>query len=204
MLAIASELLESVVGSSWLARIAQSFGIIAVLYAAINRFIKHPLINAAARWIGIPIATLHVFGVLGEVTHYLDTVSLEAGNIRLSLYTLVKAAIAGGILFWLGRLSNDAGQKVIRKQETLDIHRIPELIVRAAGKHPANTSAARGTGLRAQAIWRDRYPLRAGLLGVGNRWLFVRCAIFGLGYPQGGRNSPGSDQDRRRRCLTPA
>ena len=79
------------------------------------------MINAAARWIGIPIATLHVFGVLGNVTQYLDSVSLEIGNIRLSLYTLVKAAIAGGILFWLGRLSNDAGQKVIRKQETLDI-----------------------------------------------------------------------------------
>ncbi|MGE3873967.1 MAG: mechanosensitive ion channel family protein [Parvibaculaceae bacterium] len=121
MLAIAVQVLESAVGTSWLARIAQSIAVIAVLYAAINRFITHPVINAAARWIGIPIATLHVFGVLGDVTRYLDSVSLEAGNIRLSLFTLAKAAIAGGILFWLGRLSNDAGQKVIRKQETLDI-----------------------------------------------------------------------------------
>ena len=55
MLAIAVQLLEAVVGTSWLARIAQSIGVIAVLYAAINRFITHPLINAAARWIGIPI-----------------------------------------------------------------------------------------------------------------------------------------------------
>ena len=121
MLAIAVQVLESAVGTSWLARIAQSIGVIAVLYAAINRFITHPLINVAARWIGIPIATLHVFGVLGNVTQYLDSVSLEAGNIRLSLYALVKAAIAGGILFWLGRLSNDAGQKAIRKQERLDV-----------------------------------------------------------------------------------
>lgn len=121
MLAIAVQVLEGAVGSSWLARIAQSIAVIAVLYAAINRFISHPLINAAARWIGIPIATLQVFGALDDVTAYLDSVSLEAGNIRLSLLTLIKAAIAGGILFWLGRLSNDAGQKVIRKQETLDI-----------------------------------------------------------------------------------
>lgn len=121
MLAIAVQVVEGAVGTSWLVRIAQSIGVIAVLYAAINRFVTHPLINAAARWIGIPIATLQVFGVLGDFTHYLDTVSLEAGNIRLSLFTLVKAAIAGGILFWLGRLSNDAGQKVIRKQETLDV-----------------------------------------------------------------------------------
>jgi len=121
MLAIAVQLAEAVVDSSWLVRIAQSIGVIAILYAAINRFIKHPLINSSARWIGIPIATLEVFGALGNVTTYLDSVSLEAGNIRLSLLTLIKAAIAGGIFFWLGRLSNDAGQKVIRKQETLDI-----------------------------------------------------------------------------------
>lgn len=121
MLAIAVQVVEGAVGTSWLVRIAQSIGVIGVLYAAINRFITHPLVNTAARWIGIPIATLQVFGVLGDVTRYLDSVSLEAGNIRLSLFTLVKAAIAGGVLFWLGRLSNDAGQKVIRKQETLDI-----------------------------------------------------------------------------------
>ena len=121
MLAIAVQVLEGVVSSSWLARIAQSIAVIAVLYAAINRFITHPLINAAARWIGIPIATLQVFGVLGEFTVYLDSISLEAGNIRLSLFTLAKAAIFGGILFWLGRLSNDAGQRVIRKQEKLDV-----------------------------------------------------------------------------------
>lgn len=120
MLAIAVQVLENAVGSSWLARIAQSIAVIAVLYAAINRFITHPLINAAARWVGIPIATLQVFGVLSDVTRYLDSVSLEVGNIRLSLFTLAKAAVFGGVLFWLGRLSNEAGQKVIRKQEALD------------------------------------------------------------------------------------
>jgi small-conductance mechanosensitive channel len=109
------------VGSSWLTRIAQSIAVIAVLYAAINRFVSHPLINAAARWVGIPIATLHVFGVLDNAAAYLDSVSFQAGNIRLSLYSLIKAGVAGGILFWLGRLSNDAGQKVIRKQERLDL-----------------------------------------------------------------------------------
>jgi len=50
MLAIAVQLAEAVVDSSWLVRIAQSIGVIAILYAAINRFIKHPLINSAARW----------------------------------------------------------------------------------------------------------------------------------------------------------
>lgn len=121
MLAIAVQVVESSVGSSWLVRIAQSIAVIGVLYAGINRFVRHPLIKAAARWVGIPIATLQVFGVLDNASIYLDSVSLEAGNIRLSLYTLAKAAVFGGILFWLGRLSNDAGQRAIRKQEALDV-----------------------------------------------------------------------------------
>ena len=68
MLTIAVQVAEGTVGSSWLVRIAQSIAVIGVLYAAINRFVRHPLINAAARWIGIPIATLQVFGVLDNVS----------------------------------------------------------------------------------------------------------------------------------------
>lgn len=120
-LAIAAELVNLAVGSAWLVRIAQSLAVVGVLYAAINRFITHPIINSLARWIGIPIAALYVFGVLGAVIGYLDSISLEAGNIRLSVYTIVKALLAAAVLFWLGRASNDAGQKAIRKQEAFDI-----------------------------------------------------------------------------------
>lgn len=120
-LAIAAELVQSAVGAAWLVRIFQSLAVIGVLYTAINRFITHPIINSVARWVGIPIATLYVFGVLGSVVGYLDSISLEVGNIRLSVYTLAKALLAATILFWLGRASNDAGQKVIRKQEAFDI-----------------------------------------------------------------------------------
>lgn len=120
-LAIAAAIADVAVGSSWLVRLAQSAGVVALLYAAINRFITHPLINAICRWVGIPIAALAVFGVLDEVTAYLDTVAFAVGNIRLSVLALLKAAIFGGILFWLGRMSTSAGQKVIRGQEVLDI-----------------------------------------------------------------------------------
>ncbi|MDH7796198.1 MULTISPECIES: mechanosensitive ion channel domain-containing protein [unclassified Beijerinckia] len=120
-LAIAAELVQSAVGAAWLVRIAQGLAVVGVLYTAINRFITHPIINSLARWIGIPIAALYVFGVLGAVVGYLDSISLEVGNIRLSVYTMAKALLAAAILFWLGRASNDAGQKVIRKQEAFDI-----------------------------------------------------------------------------------
>jgi small-conductance mechanosensitive channel len=116
----AVQVVSAAFGSAWLVRLAQSAAVVFVLYAAINRFIAHPLINAACRWVGLPVAGLAVFGVLDEATAWLDSIAFAAGNIRVSLYALVKAAIFGGILFWFGRMSNDAGQKAIRKQEALD------------------------------------------------------------------------------------
>ena len=120
-LAIALAICDAAVHSSWLVRLAQSVGVVLVLYAAINRFIAHPIINAACRWIGIPVAALQVFGYLGDTTAWLDTIAFSAGNIRISAFALIKAAIFGGILFWLGRTSSMAGQKVIREQKAIDI-----------------------------------------------------------------------------------
>ncbi|MDH3582538.1 MAG: mechanosensitive ion channel [Hyphomicrobiales bacterium] len=120
-LAIAIELTSAIVGTAWLVLIAQSGAVVFVLYTAINRFITHPLVRAACIWLGIPLATLKVFGLLDETIAVLDGISLEVGNIRLSVYLLAKAAIAGGIMFWLGRLSSNAGQKAIREQQALDI-----------------------------------------------------------------------------------
>lgn len=120
-LAAAAEACDAAVQSSWLVRLAESAAVIYVLYAAINRFIRHPAINGIARWVGIPVAALQVFGVLEDVTGFLDSIAFSAGNIRISVYALAKAAIFGGILFWLGRVSSNAGQKVIRDQKSIDI-----------------------------------------------------------------------------------
>jgi small-conductance mechanosensitive channel len=119
-LAIAIQVCLATVGTAWLVRLAQSVSVIAVLYAAINRFITNPLVRTAAIYVGIPIATLQVFGWWDETVAFLDGVSLEVGNIRLSLYFLAKAAIFGAILFWLGRISSTAGQRAIRNQKDLD------------------------------------------------------------------------------------
>ncbi len=120
-LAVGVEVTSSSVGASWLVRIAQSVAVINVLYTAISRYITHPLLRAAGLYVLIPVAALKVFGWFDDALLWLDGLSLEAGNIRLSVLALIKAAIFGSALFWLGRVSNDAGQKAIRKQEALDL-----------------------------------------------------------------------------------
>jgi small-conductance mechanosensitive channel len=120
-LTVAATSCEASVGTGWLVRLAQSAAIISLLYSVINRFLHHPLLNAAARWIGIPVATLYVFGYIPQVIAFLDNAAFSAGNVRVSLLSMIKAVIFGGLLFWAGRLSSNTGQRVIRQQESIDV-----------------------------------------------------------------------------------
>ena len=120
LLGVGAEIADATVEVSWLVRLARGVSVIYLLYAAITRFIPNPLARTAALWIGIPVATLQVFGYFGEALSLLDSVAIELGNIRLSILFLAKAAIAGAFFFWLGRISNTTGQRAIRNQEALD------------------------------------------------------------------------------------
>jgi len=118
-LAVAAEAALPMLGRNWLIKVAQSAAVVYLLYALITRFITNPMVRSAAIWIGLPLVALKVFGHFDEFSAFLDGMSLEAGNIRISIYFLFKALIAGGVLFWLGRLSSKIGQNIIRGQESL-------------------------------------------------------------------------------------
>lgn len=121
VLGIAVEVSVQTVEQSWLVRISQSLAVVFMFYSIITRFIKNPFMYVLFKWVMIPIAILHIFGWLDNVTAYLDSVNMEIGNIRVSAYGLARVIIFGSILFWLGRISNNAGQQMIRKQEAIDI-----------------------------------------------------------------------------------
>lgn len=120
LLGIAVELADQAVAQSWLVRLAQGLAVIVLLYTVITRFISSPLIKGLAKWVGIPVATLQAFGWFDNVTAYLDDVSVSVGNIQLSLLAIARTLIFGALLFWVGRLSSDAGKQAIRNQATLD------------------------------------------------------------------------------------
>ncbi len=120
-LSIAIQATHTQVGQSWLVIIAQGLSVVLLLRTTITRFIHNGFIRSLFLWVGIPVATLHVFGWLDDTITFLDSMALEVGNIRLSAYALARVAVFGSILFWLGRISNKAGQEAIRSQEKLDV-----------------------------------------------------------------------------------
>jgi small-conductance mechanosensitive channel len=121
LLGFGVELSEQYVDQSWLMRISQSLAVIFMLYSVITRFIKSPFIVVIFKWFIIPIAVLHIFEWLDNVIDYLDSLDAQIGNIRISAYGLARVIIFGSILFWLGRISNNVGQQMIRKQENIDL-----------------------------------------------------------------------------------
>jgi small-conductance mechanosensitive channel len=108
------------VGQDWVVRVAQSLAVVFLLYQITTRFIRDPLIRGLLKWVGIPLATLQIFGWLGDVTAYLDSYSLTVGTIEFSVYSIGRIIFFGIILFWLGRISNSTGKRVIRGHPRLE------------------------------------------------------------------------------------
>ena len=109
------------IGQAWLVKVSLSLAVIFMLYTIITRFVEKQLFKKLALWFILPIAVLQVFGWLDEVVAYLETISLQIGNFKISAYGVARVLIFGSVLFWLGRLSNSAGQQIIRNQHDLDI-----------------------------------------------------------------------------------
>lgn len=86
-----------------------------------NLLIKNLFARKLFLIIGMPMLFFHLTGVLDEIIKVLDSMSVQLGNIRLSLYGALRVLIFGSLLFWLGRFSNVTGKKVIRSQASLDI-----------------------------------------------------------------------------------
>lgn len=119
-LSIAVDVGHALTTQSWLIRVGLSLAVIFMLYSIINRFVEKRLFRKMALWLILPIAVLHVFGWLDEVVVYLETISLQIGNFKISAYGVARVLIFGSVLFWLGRLSSSAGQQIIRNQHDLD------------------------------------------------------------------------------------
>lgn len=120
-MSLTADLSSRLIEKNWLVTVALGFAVVFMLYSVINRFVEKQLFRRLAVWIFMPIAVLHVFGWLDIVINYLESLSIQLGNIKISAYGVARVLIFGSVLFWLGRLSSHAGQQIIRSQEDLDL-----------------------------------------------------------------------------------
>lgn len=120
VLGIATLISESSIGAIWLVKAAQGVALIFVVYSLAKHLLNNEKMIVLLKWIGLPVAILYSLGWLTDVTEHLDGIAFTVGNIKLSVYTILRTVVFGFILFWIGRLSNVTGKRVIRTQQALD------------------------------------------------------------------------------------
>ncbi|MBE0377212.1 mechanosensitive ion channel family protein [Pseudoalteromonas prydzensis] len=105
----------------WLMNTALNIAILLFAYSIIKEFVSSPFMSALFKLVGLPVLLLHLLGFLPAFIKTLEAVSINLGNIQVSLYGLTRVLFFGAILFWLGRASSNVGKVIIRNQQTLDI-----------------------------------------------------------------------------------
>lgn len=89
------------------------------LRAIVRDILHDPFLKLFGRYVVLPIGALYTVGLLDEVELWLTEMTVTIGNISFSAMAIVRGLVAGSLLFWLGRWSNETTLQYIQKQEEL-------------------------------------------------------------------------------------
>lgn len=100
-----------------------AFGKRLFLFLAARLFVREiltdPFLRMLGRFVLMPVAVLYLFDLLGLANARLAAISVDLGNIRFSALALIRGAVSGALLFWLGRWSNSQSEDFIKRRQEL-------------------------------------------------------------------------------------
>jgi len=100
-----------------------AFGKRIFLFLAARLFVRDivtdPFLKLIGKFVLVPAMALNVVGLLDLIVGYLTVTKISLGNISFSIISLVRGVVAGAILFWLGRWSNEQSTTYIEAQEEM-------------------------------------------------------------------------------------
>src|SRR6056297_576588 len=85
----------------------------------VQKILTDPFLKVLGKYVLIPVAALYALGLLDLVTAKLSATVVPLGNMSFDLLWLIKAVVVGGVIFWLGRWSNDQTGNYIQSQEDM-------------------------------------------------------------------------------------
>ncbi len=116
---IGEQITRSIFGSGAVIAFGKRVFLFLAARALVRDIIKDSFLKMLGKYILIPAMALYALGLLDDLTAYLSATVISLGNISFSIMALVRGVIAGSILFWLGRWSNDQSAALIQKQEEM-------------------------------------------------------------------------------------
>jgi small-conductance mechanosensitive channel len=120
LLKVSSELIPAFDESNWLITAAITLALVVVYVSFVREFVANPLVSRAMLFVGIPLLVMQAVGVLPYINTVFESISMQVGNIKVSLAGVLRVLVFGSFIFWLGRASSSAGQAIIRNQERVD------------------------------------------------------------------------------------
>jgi small-conductance mechanosensitive channel len=120
MLGIAVAFSSEFFHEKWLVQLVQGLNLISIAYIVATRPRTSSNVKYFTLAVILPASLLYAVDYLDDVIDILEGVHFDIGNIKFTLYGLVRSAIFGVVLFWLGRLSNQRGVDFIRSRENLN------------------------------------------------------------------------------------
>ena len=162
--AAGEQITRSLFGSGAVIALGKRVFIFLAVRKLVGEIITDPFLRALGRYIALPVAALYVVGLLEPLLQVLDATRITLGRIDFSVLAIIRAAIAGSVLFWLGRWSADTGTNYIRSQETM---RVPTRELAAKAFELTVFAIAGLVLLNVMGLDLSALALLGGAIGVG-------------------------------------
>ncbi|WGW05036.1 mechanosensitive ion channel family protein [Tropicibacter oceani] len=85
----------------------------------VREIISDGFLKMLGRFVLLPIMALYALGFLDDSIARLNEMTISLGNIEFTVMSIIRGIIAGSILFWIGRWSNDQTGNFIKKQDDM-------------------------------------------------------------------------------------
>lgn len=116
---LGESLTRALFGSGAVIAFGKRFFLLLAARILVREIVSDGFLKVLGRMILLPVMALYTLGLLDVATERLNELTVSLGNIEFTAMAVIRGVIAGSILFWLGRWSNDQTGSYIQKQDEM-------------------------------------------------------------------------------------
>ncbi len=116
---IGENITRSVFGSGEVIAFGKRIFLFLAVRILVHRILQDSFLKLLGKYILIPVAAIYALGLLDELSAWLESTVVPLGNMSFDLLWLIKAVIVGGVIFWVGRWSNEQSAGFIEQQKEM-------------------------------------------------------------------------------------
>jgi potassium efflux system protein len=117
--ALGEQITRSIFGAGDVIAFGKRVFLLLAALVIVRNILTDSFLKLLGKYVLLPVAALYALGVLDLVTQQLESIMVELGNIQFSVMTLLRGAVSGALLFWLGSWSNHQSAAFIKSQPDL-------------------------------------------------------------------------------------